>query len=378
MDAVCVFLYIVILTLAFIENVDYIEPDLALTKDNQIICMHELELSHATDVDERPEFESRKKEIALDNGLQFTGWFADSFTLEEIKTLRVKQRLRTRDLYYDGLFQIPTLEEAIDLLQDLNTKLKTNVGLYIEPKHPTYFRKAGLTYDEELVRVLTSKGYTIKGPEAKETKIIVECFESTQLKSLKEVMDLPLVQLVDRPLLKSADTLVENGHMLTKEGIKNISEYADAIGPLKRYLYPFDTTFMKDVEQIKGVLTAEELIKEIHKYKLPAHPWTTRNKWEDTLVDKHFKGDEMEEYTYLYKLGVDGIFTESAEAAMCAKVRYIESLESEEKKSIVALVLVPILVGLVFFLAGILIGRTFLSKHYDASTAAKERAPLVM
>lgn len=336
--------------------------------------MHELELSHVTDVADKPEFADRKKKVTLDNGLSFEGWFTDSFTLEELKTLRVRQRLRSRELYYDGLFQIITLEEAIDLLKNMNQALGLNVGLYIEPKHPTYFQRYNLTYEEELVRVLLSKGYEIKGPQAKESKVIVECFESTLLQRLRDVMDLPLVQLVDRPLLASSDTLIENGYFLTPDGIKKISEYADAIGPLKRYLYTFDKVFMDMVQQLENVLVGEDLIKEIHKYKMTVHPWTTRNQWEDDLVNSHFNGDEMEEYLYLYKMGVDGIFTESAEAAICSKWKYIENLNANNNRSIVPLVLVPILFSLVFLLIGIILGRTVLSKQ----PGNKETTPLVM
>lgn len=352
------------------------EPDIALTKDNKIICMHELELSKATDVASKPEFQDRKKKITLPNGLTFEGWFSDSFTLEEIKTLRVKQRLRSRELYYDGLFEIPTLEEAIDLVQELNQKLNLSVGMYIEPKHPTYFASHNLTYDDELIRVLTSKGYVIKGPEAKNTKVIIECFESTLLQRMRPKMDLIFVQLIDRPELKSADTLLYNGMLATKEGIYNISKYANAVGPLKRYLYPFDKEFMKNLDTIDGALRGKELVKEIHKYDMTVHPWTTRNIWEEPLLQQYFGGSELEEYKYLYEMGVDGVFTESAGAAICAKRLYIDSIESKNTLYLVPMIIVPILVGLVSLLIGILIGRTFLSKRYSSEHTSLINPPL--
>lgn len=360
--------------LAVRQNVDYVEPDIALTKDNKIICIHELELSAVTDVDSKPEFQDRKKNVTLANGLKFSGWFADSFTLEEIKTLRVKQRLRTRELFYDNLFEIPTLEEAIDLVQNLGKQLNVSVGMYIEPKHPTYFASHNLTYDDELFRVLTSKGYTIKGAGSEQSKVIIECFESTLLQRLRPKTDLTLVQLIDRPELKSADTLQQNGKMATKNGILDISKYANAIGPLKRYLYKFDKEFMDKVNVISGALSGQNLVDEIHKYKMTIHPWTTRNIWEENLLQMYFNGSEMEEYKYLYEIGVDGIFTESAGAAICAKKLYIDSLKDEKPLSLVPIVLIPILTALVFLLIGMLIGRTFLSKHYPSSV---EKKPLI-
>jgi len=63
------------------------------------------------------------------------------FTLEEIKTLRAKQRKEVRETSMDGLLTVPTLREVLDLLQKMNRQLKLDVGVYIETKHPTFFEE---------------------------------------------------------------------------------------------------------------------------------------------------------------------------------------------------------------------------------------------
>jgi hypothetical protein len=52
----------------------------------------------------------------------------NNFTLAEIKTLRLKQRVPTRDQIYNGLFNVTTIQEAIEALQARNTLYNTSVG----------------------------------------------------------------------------------------------------------------------------------------------------------------------------------------------------------------------------------------------------------
>ena len=81
--------------LAITQGADYIEPDLVSTKDGVLIARHEVNITDTTDVSDHPEFASRRTTKTID-GIVETGWFADDFTLREIKTLRARQRLRFR------------------------------------------------------------------------------------------------------------------------------------------------------------------------------------------------------------------------------------------------------------------------------------------
>src|SRR3712207_2097844 len=82
---------------------DYIEPDLVVTKDGVLVCRHEPEIGGTTDVAEHPEFASRRRTKDLD-GTPVTGWWAEDFTLAELKTLRAIERLpaiRQESTLYD-------------------------------------------------------------------------------------------------------------------------------------------------------------------------------------------------------------------------------------------------------------------------------------
>lgn len=102
--------------LAIDQGADYIEPDLVVTKDMQLVARHENELSGTTDVASRPEFVERRRTKNVE-GQQVAGWFSEDFTLAELRTLRARERVasvRPASARYDGLYQIATFEEIVN------------------------------------------------------------------------------------------------------------------------------------------------------------------------------------------------------------------------------------------------------------------------
>ena len=63
----------------------------------------------------------------------------NDFTLDEIKSLHVNQRVKgVRTGIYDKIFQILTFEEYIDIVLDYSKTLKRVIGMVPELKHPRY------------------------------------------------------------------------------------------------------------------------------------------------------------------------------------------------------------------------------------------------
>ena len=121
--------------LAIELGADYIEPDLVSTSDHVLVARHENDITGTTDVASHPEFAARKTTKTID-GVAHTGWFTEDFTLAELRTLRAVERLpdvRPANTAFNGLYQIPTFQEVIDLAK------RAGVGIYPETKHPTYF-----------------------------------------------------------------------------------------------------------------------------------------------------------------------------------------------------------------------------------------------
>jgi glycerophosphoryl diester phosphodiesterase len=103
--------------LAIEMGADFIEPDLVATKDGRLVARHEPDITQTTDVAERPEFAGRRRSVTIDD-VPHTGWFTVDLTLEELRSLRAVQPRPYRSKEFDGLFQVPTLEEIIALAKE--------------------------------------------------------------------------------------------------------------------------------------------------------------------------------------------------------------------------------------------------------------------
>ena len=180
--------------LAIYQGADFVEPDLAITSDGVLIARHEPMLDDTTNVAEvfGPE---RMRTKNLD-GEQVTAYFAEDFTLEEIKQLRAVQPRPYRPQDFNNEFEIPTLQEVIELVQEVSAEVGRDIGIYPETKHPTFFDDQGLSLEEPLVETLVETGFT--DPD----RIFIQSFEVANLIDLQENLlpaagleNLPLVQL---------------------------------------------------------------------------------------------------------------------------------------------------------------------------------------
>jgi glycerophosphoryl diester phosphodiesterase len=192
--------------LALEQGADFIEPDLVPTRDGRLIARHENELSSSTNVADHPEFAERRSTKRIDGRFE-TGWFSEDFTLAEIKTLRAKERIpetRPENKAFDGLFEIPTLEEIIQLVKKEERSTRRKFGLYPETKHPTYFAREGVFLDgarinlslgQMLIDTLVAEAFT--DPE----RVFIQLFEFENLIELRDRImpaadvNIPLVQL---------------------------------------------------------------------------------------------------------------------------------------------------------------------------------------
>jgi glycerophosphoryl diester phosphodiesterase len=298
---------------------DYIEPDLVSTKDGVLVARHEPEISATTDVASHPEFADRRTTKMID-GVSFTGWFTEDFTLAELKTLRAKERIpdvRQRNTIYDGRFEVPTLQEVIDLRRRLSRELGREIGIYPETKHPSYFRSIGLPLEPPLVRTLRRNGL-----DRKRSKVFVQSFETGNLRALDRQLDVPLVQLFGARGAQPWD-FVESGDprtyadLATPAGLRGIAGYADGVGPSKDYIVPRDAS--------GASLEPTSFVEDAHDAGLVVHPYTFRNENQflplelRSSADPNAYGDAIAEYEQFYELGVDGLFSDNPDTAVEAR-----------------------------------------------------------
>jgi glycerophosphoryl diester phosphodiesterase len=306
-------------TLAIEMGADYIEPDLVFTKDGQLVARHEPDIGATTNVADHPEFASRQTTRTIDGTVFANTWFTFDFTLAELKTLRAKERLplvRPQNTALDGLFEIPTFQEVIDL-----AKAK-GVGIYPETKHPTFLQSLGFSYDAPLLGTLRRNGLDRPG-----AKVFIQSFEVGNLQRLRRETRLPLIQLIDSSgapadFVASGDPRTYDD-LVTPQGLAEIATYADGIGPDKSRIVAGNSA-----GNPLGQPTT--LVRDAHRVGLLLHPFTFRPENNFLAADfrvgnpsspeyLHARGDQPAELALYYQLGVDGLFADNADTAVAVR-----------------------------------------------------------
>ncbi|MFZ5476168.1 MAG: glycerophosphodiester phosphodiesterase family protein [Myxococcota bacterium] len=261
--------------LAVEQGADAIEPDLVITKDGVLVARHENELSATTDVAER--FPGRRRDAVID-GEPVTGWFAEDFTLAEIKTLRARQPWPDRPHDHDGRYAIPTFDEVLALADRLGRERGRPVIVVPETKHPTYFRSIGLPLEPPLIRSLRRHGRARDG-------VVLQSFELTSLETLGAALPLPRILLV-------GDTVPPLAELRAK---------VEGIGVPR--------------ELVWGAEGPTGLVPDAHAAGLLVYVYTFRAERPGPAGD----GDPVKELAAFLALGVDGVFCDQPDLAVRAR-----------------------------------------------------------
>ncbi|MEV8535910.1 glycerophosphodiester phosphodiesterase [Streptomyces sp. NPDC051211] len=304
--------------LALDLGADVVEQDLVPTRDGHLVCRHENEIGGTTDVADHPEFASRRTTKSVD-GVPVTGWFTEDFTLAELKTLRAKERipaLRQRNTLYDGRWEVPTFEEVLRWADREGRRRGKRVWLHVETKHPSYFRALGLGLEEPLAKLLRRYGR-----DRRDSAVFLQSFEPSSMQRLARLVSSPRVVLLaaatTRPWdFEQAGDPRTVADLVTPEGLKWISGFAQGLGPTLDLIIPRDSG---------GKLgTPTTLVRDAHACGLVLHPWTARN--ENNFLPADFRkgtdpaayGDVFGAYRRYFEQGIDGIFTDNPDTGLLA------------------------------------------------------------
>ena len=271
---------------------DYIELDLVLSKDGIFHAIHDLRLDSTTNVADFSEFKNRSKTTSI-NGKVLTGYFVDDFNSTELKRLRLKQRLPdTRSNLFDNLLEIPTLTDVLAAAGKMKTPAGRKPGLYVELKHPNYFRSLGFSMEDMVLEALVDANYVIKditvdlfhavGP------VVLQCFTSTSLVYLKSKCNLPLVQLLE---LSDGQEIRD---VWNAPNLDAMMVYANGVGPPTSF---FSNSEMNYTVASNMMLQATSRGMVVHPYVIKSDSEIQRNSTEETLY-------------FLCCLEVSGIFTD--------------------------------------------------------------------
>ena len=289
-------------TLAYSMGSDYLEQDLVLTKDNIPIVLHDIFLDTVTDIANSPEFKSRNRTDGR--------YYAIDFTLAEIKSLKVSERfneITPNDVYYPlrfpkgySKFEISSFKEEIELVKGLKKSLKQSanfknkiIGIYPEIKKPDFHIKEGRTnFSEIVLQVLRDYNYT-KSTDP----IFLQCFDPFELMRIRNELksELKMIQLIDT----ESDDKINYTYWGSEEGLRNISKFAQGIGPDKSLLIELDSTKTK-------YLRPSEMTINARKLNLTIHPYTFRVDSLPSYVKSH---DELMGI-FIDEVKVDGLFSD--------------------------------------------------------------------
>jgi glycerophosphoryl diester phosphodiesterase len=283
------------IAMAHAQGADYLEQDVVLSKDNVPVVLHDIHIDTVTDVAKR--FPARKREDGR--------YYALDFTVAELKQLAASERFdpRTGAAVFakrfpvgQGSFQIPTLEEELQVIQGLNASTGRDAGVYPEIKEPAWHRTQGRDISPIVLELLARYGY-----KTKTDKVYVQCFDEAEVKRIRTELGYKgrLVQLIEgsRPLLD------EHKHLRTAAGLLEVAKVADGIGPALP-----DVITRKD----DGAVVATSLVRDAHAAGLEVHPYTFRA---DALPPGVATLEDLFRLA-LVDIGVDGVFTDQPDRAV--------------------------------------------------------------
>ncbi|MFM2176721.1 MAG: Glycerophosphoryl diester phosphodiesterase precursor [Verrucomicrobiota bacterium] len=265
----------------------FIEQDLVLSKDDIPVVLHDIHVDTISDVATR--FPERQRKDGR--------YYALDFTLAELKQLRVCERFNAKTgkqvfpkRFPKGVssFQIPTLEEELELIQGLNQSTGRVAGIYPEIKQPSWHRKEGHDISRIVLPILHKFGY-----RTKDDLCYLQCFEHDEVQRLRHELGWQgrLIMLMSGGKTGPGNT--DFVHLRTPEGLRELARTTDGVGP-----------DIGSIINIKREVT--ELVKNAHAQKLQVHAYTLRV---DELPKFARSADDLLNLLF-HEAGIDGLFTD--------------------------------------------------------------------
>ncbi len=151
--------------------------------------------------------------------------------------------------------------------------------------------------------------------------MVLQSFEPTSVRMLDKALRVQVAQLLSAT--GSPYDTIANGEgptyaeMVTPAGLKEISTYADWIGPEKTQV------IRNNPDGTIGAPTT--LVRDAHNAGLKLAPYTFRNENQFLPVDLRNGtvpsdyGQALKEYELFYKTGIDAVFSDNPDTAVLAR-----------------------------------------------------------
>ncbi|PVU84804.1 hypothetical protein BB560_007259 [Smittium megazygosporum] len=347
-----------------LEAIDYIEPDVCLSKDGVLVVIHNEWLGDTTNVANLTQFANRKRQYQFDGKftqINRTDWWVFDFTLAELKTLNIIQAsgYPYRPQYYNTDFTVLTFEEYLDKVESLSKVLDREFGIIPELKSPEVFNTLipstnGRGFEDKLLEVLERRGYTVNQPSPIDapmgtTSLIDWVLNIKPADYKKPNYKLAAIQSFDQETCQylASQTKIpivaldENTPtMYTPAGLDKIASYSKIFSPWKDVLFAdpqvvFDlsnVTYNKDeIASMGGFLSTKDFVAEAHKRGIELSPYTFYDSRQDNLLlcgsfnDSRITWcpkNRKEELFHVFDLGIDYIFSENHFESQMLRLSY--------------------------------------------------------
>jgi glycerophosphoryl diester phosphodiesterase len=277
--------------LAYAMGADYLEQDLVVTRDDQVIVLHDIHLDRVTNVAER--FPGRARADGR--------YYVRDFDLAEIATLRVHERTDADGKpVFPGRFpsagedfRVHTFERELQLVADLREKGAHPVGIYPEIKAAAWHQHEGVDITLLVLDLLRRFGYT-----QHRDPVYLQCFEEQELRRIRHELGckLKLVQLIGEDDWTPEPTNFTL--MRTTRGLEKLAKTVDGIGPWVNRIYKH----RKRDRRIRD----SGLVARAHAQGLVVHPYTYRL---DALPPGFSSFEKLIRFSF-QELMIDGLFTD--------------------------------------------------------------------
>lgn len=250
--------------LAIEQGADYVEQDLALTRDGVLVSIHDPTLERTTNVEEL--FPDRYTTDAKGQ----KRWDVADFTLAEIKRLDAGS-------WFGPAFEgerILTWDEAVNVVAG-------RAGLYPEMKTPEVYRARGNNIVSVFADAIRTRGLDIETPIRGRAPLVLQSFDEQALREAAR-----LLPTIPRTLLIGS---AAEQWLSSADRVRAIAAFATGIGPDKRL-----------------IAARPESVRWAHEAGLTVTPYTFRSADTGAFTDVTA---EMEHF--LYTLGVDALFTDN-------------------------------------------------------------------
>ena len=278
--------------MAYAQGADYIEQDLVMTRDGEVVVLHDHHLDTVTNV--RDVFPGRARADGR--------FYVIDFALAELRQLAVSERFRVdsdkRSAVFEGRFPpglssfgISTFAEEIELIQGLNKSTGRSAGIYPEIKSPAFHREEGKDISAAVLEILREYGYSTM-----QDKVFLQCFDAFELQRIHNEL-LPAMKMAI-PLVQLLGTGPEFEPALTEQGLRRVAAYANGIGP--------SMSLIVGPDSVASDLQVTDLVERAHALGLVVHPYTFRRDRLPAFVDDY----EQLLKIYFDDMDVDGVFTD--------------------------------------------------------------------